>query len=180
MHVIAEITDEMFGLEKLPFCTPKVRFGARGIVKREDGKIAIFFKKKKNEYKLPGGGIEKEETATQAFEREVLEEVGCEVKDVMLMGMIKELKSKENFQQISYVFSGVVSRDMGSVNMTQKEIDEGAIFVWFSPKEALDKITKCENELKASDYDDVYRTKFMNYRDREILKYYMEKFKKQI
>ena len=58
--------------------------------------------------------------------------------------------------------------------MTQKEIDEGGSIVWLTPEEALKKIIECENQLKASDYDSIYRTKFMNYRDREIIKYYIE------
>lgn len=176
MNIIAEITDEMFGLEQVPFNNPKVRYGARGIVKKENGLIAVFHKKAKNEYKLPGGGIDEGETPEEAFEREVLEEAGCEVKDITLLGITKELKSKENFQQVSYVFTSIVTKDTGNVQMTQKEIDEGGSLLWLTPEDALEKITNCANELKASDYDSVYRTKFMNYRDREILKYYIENF----
>lgn len=175
MNIIAEITDEMFEIEPIPFNNPKVRFGARGIVKREDGCIAVFFKKQKNEYKLPGGGIDEGETAKQAFEREVLEEVGCEVNDIEFLGITKELKSQENFEQISYVFSSTVINDTGTTQMTQKEIDEGGGLIWLTPKEALKKITDCADQLKDSYYDSVYRTKFMNYRDREILRYYIEK-----
>lgn len=58
MNVIAEITDEMFGLESVPFNNPKIRYGARGIVKRDDGRIAVFNKKVKNEYKLMGAVID--------------------------------------------------------------------------------------------------------------------------
>lgn len=60
----------------------RLRLGARGIAIREDGKIAIFNKSNKNEYKLPGGGLEGEgeEEPEEAFKREVLEEIGCEIK----------------------------------------------------------------------------------------------------
>ena len=59
----------------------RLRLGARGIAIREDGKIAIFNKSNKNEYKLPGGGLEGEgeEETEEAFKREVLEEIGCEI-----------------------------------------------------------------------------------------------------
>ena len=46
---------------------PQLRKGARGIVIREDGKIAIFNKANKHEYKLPGGGIEENENPEDAF-----------------------------------------------------------------------------------------------------------------
>ena len=164
----------MFEIEPIPFNNPKVRYGARGIVKTQDGLIAVFFKKAKNEYKLPGGGIEQGETPEEAFTREVLEEVGCEVNNISLLGITKELKSQENFQQISYVFSCRMENDTKNTRMTQKEIDEGGSIVWLTPEEALKKIIECENQLKASDYDSIYRTKFMNYRDREIIKYYIE------
>lgn len=177
MNIITEIVDEMFGLGQVPFNNPKVRYGARGIVKKENGRIAVFYKKAKNEYKLPGGGIDEGETPEEAFEREVLEEAGCEVKDITFLGITKELKSKENFQQVSYVFTSIVAKDTGNVQMTQKEIDEGGTLLWLTPEDALEKITNCANELKASDYDSVYRTKFMNCRDREILKYYIENCK---
>ena len=55
---------------------PKVRTASRGIVLRDDGKIALFYKSKMNEYKLPGGGIDEGEDKFVAFEREILEEVG--------------------------------------------------------------------------------------------------------
>ena len=59
----------------------RLRLGARGIAIREDGKIEIFNKSNKNEYKLPGGGLEGEgeEEPEEAFKREVLEEIGCEI-----------------------------------------------------------------------------------------------------
>lgn len=59
----------------------RLRLGARGIAIREDGKIAIFNKSNKNEYKLPGGGLEGEgeEEPEEAFKREVVEEIGCEI-----------------------------------------------------------------------------------------------------
>ena len=97
-----------------------------------------------------------------------------EVNNISLLGITKELKSQENFQQISYVFSCRMENDTKNTRMTQKEIDEGGSIVWLTPEEALKKIIECENQLKASDYDSIYRTKFMNYRDREIIKYYIE------
>lgn len=176
MNVIVEITDEMFGEKSIPFNQPEIRYGARGIVEREDGCIAIFNKKKKNEYKLPGGGIDKGEKPEEAFKREVLEETGCEVKDIELLGITKELKSLDNFQQISYVFKSKVLTNTGELHMTKKEKDEGGELIWLKKENALDKITNCEKELKASEYEDIYHLKFINYRDREILKYYIENY----
>ena len=58
MELIYKVTDEDIGEISVENQNPRVRLGARGIVIREDGKIAVFNKSNKNEYKLPGGGIE--------------------------------------------------------------------------------------------------------------------------
>ena len=54
MKCIRVLVDEDFGLKSIPFNNPRTRMGARGIIKNE-GKIALFNKANKNEYKLPGG-----------------------------------------------------------------------------------------------------------------------------
>ena len=43
-------------------------------------------------------------------------------------------------------------------------------------KDALDKITNCVDNLKASEYENIYHSKYINYRDREILKYYIQNY----
>ena len=53
MDLICKITDENIGEKTIKMENPKLRLGARGIVVRDDGKIAVFNKSNKNEYKLP-------------------------------------------------------------------------------------------------------------------------------
>ena len=55
LKCIKLVTDADFGIEPKPLNNPITRFGARGIVLRADGKMALFNKAKMNEYKLPGG-----------------------------------------------------------------------------------------------------------------------------
>ena len=102
--LIVRITDKDFGMEFCDMENPKLREGSRGIVIREDGKIAIFNKTNKNEYKLPGGGIEEGENPEDAFYREVAEETGCKVEIIKCLGITEEYKYKNNFKQISYIF----------------------------------------------------------------------------
>ncbi len=177
MNIIVEITDKLFGKEIKEFNNPYIRYGARGIIKRKDGKIAVFNKVVKNEYKLPGGGIDEGEVPEEAFKREVMEETGCEIENIKFLGITKELKSHENFQQISYVYTADVSKITESLNLTEKEKDEGAKLLWLTKEEALEKITKCLEYLKESKYENLYHSKFINYRDREILKYYIKNIK---
>ena len=178
MNLICKITDADIGEKEKEVKNPKLRKAARGIVLREDGKIAVFNKANKNEYKLPGGGIENDETPQQAFIREVLEETGCVVEIVSQLGTTEEYKGQDNFKQISYVFVGKVQNDTNQLNITQKEKDEGAKLLWETPQNALELITECYSKLVKSAYDSVYATKFMVLRDRRILEYYLKQNKK--
>lgn len=174
MELICKITDIDIGEEPVEMENPKLRLGARGIVIREDGKIAIFNKSNKNEYKLPGGGLEGNEKPEDAFKREVLEETGCKVEIIDTLGTTEEYKSLNNFKQISYVFVGKVLNDTKQLHVTEKEKEEGAKLLWETPKEALELITNSYNKLIASKYGSVYSTKFVALRDRKILERYLE------
>ena len=172
-NLICKITDRDIGEKFTEITNPQLRLAARGIVVREDGKIAVFYKSNKKEYKLPGGGLEGEEEPEEAFKRETLEETGCEVKIIECLGITEEYKSLNNFKQISYVFVGKVLNDEKQLNLTEKEMDEGAKLLWETPEKALELITKSYSEIVASKYDSVYATKFVVLRDRKILESYL-------
>lgn len=172
-ELICKIIDKDIGEMPIEMNNPRLRLGARGIVIREDGKIAIFNKSNKNEYKLPGGGLEGEEEPEEAFKREVLEETGCEVEIIDTLGTTEEYKSLNNFKQISYVYIGKVLKDTKQLNVTEKEKNEGAKLLWETPKKALELITECFDKLVASKYASIYSTKFVVLRDRKILEYYL-------
>ncbi len=176
MNLICKITDNDIGENYIEIENPKIRLGARGIVIRDDGKIAIFNKANKNEYKLPGGGIEDYEEPEEAFKREVLEETGCIVDIIEKLGITEEYKCQSKFKQTSTVFYGKVIEDTKQLHITQKEKDEGARLLWETPKNALKLITECYDKLVKSDYESVYATKFVVLRDRKILEYYINKY----
>lgn len=178
MKLICKLTDCDIGEDFTGVKNPTIRLGARGIVIRDDGKIAIFNKVNKNEYKLPGGGIEEGEKPQDAFKREVLEETGCIVDIIEELGTTEEYKSKLNFKQISNVFYGKVVEDTKKLNFTKKEKDEGAELLWVKPQEALELITNCYDILKESSYETVYATKFVVLRDRKILDYFIDRLAK--
>lgn len=172
-NLIAKLTDEDIGEKFIELENPEIRLAARGVVIREDGKIALFNKTNKNEYKLPGGGIEGEETPEEAFKREVLEETGCRVEIINKLGITEEYKTQTNFKQISHVFVGKVLEDTHQLNVTEKEKEEGAELLWEYPEKALDLIKNCYDKLVASKYESVYKTKFIILRDSKILEKYI-------
>lgn len=174
--LIDTITDENIGEESVHVEEFRTRRAARGIVLREsDGKIAVFNKANKNEYKLPGGGIEGDEEPEVAFKREVMEETGCEVEITDFLGTIEDVRSKENFKQTSYVYVSKVIKDTKQLHVTQKEKDEGARLVWETPDDALKLIIDSFDKLVDSKYETVYHTKFIVRRDERILREYMKR-----
>lgn len=177
MNCIRILKDEDFGLESVEFNNPRVRYGARGIIISEDGKIAIFNKSNKNEYKLPGGGIDAGELPKEAFKREALEETGCEIEIIDELGTIEEHKSLDNFKQTSYIFVAKVINNKHKLILTQKEKDEGAKLLWVNKEEALKLIIDCFENLKESKYENLYHSKFIVLRDKYILEYYINTLK---
>ena len=180
MNLICKLNDEDIGEKYFELKNPELRISARGIVIRDDGKIAIFNKVNKNEYKLPGGGIENNEKPEETFKREVLEETGCIIKIVANLGFTEEYKYQTNFRQISNVFVGKLIEDTKQFNFTQKEKDEGARLLWKMPEKALELITNCYENIVKSDYESVYMTKFVVLRDRKILEYYIDNYKDKL
>lgn len=181
LKCIKVVTDADFGITPQPLNNPVTRNGARGIVVAPDGKIALFNKEKMNEYKLPGGGIESGEDPLLAFKREVEEEVGVTVKNVKPLGYTVEEKGQTNFTQTSYVFVSELHEVLSAPNFTEKEIGEGARFIWVEPQVALQLVSDSLQNLKDSPvdkYENVYGTSFMVVRDKNILEYYIKTLNK--
>ena len=175
--VIAKITDEDLGLSKKKVNNPTMRYGARGIVLNSNGEIAVFYKKNKNEYKLPGGGIMKNECPEEAFRREILEETGCFISNIKKLGITIEEKGQTNFSQISHVFEAYLDYDTHKLHLTSKEQEEGGEVIWLAPHEAYDKVHNCINNVIGSKYDNKYQTLFVVKRDALILNYYLNQKK---
>lgn len=171
--LIGVVDDSDFGNQNVSMNNPQTRVGARGIV-CFDEKIAIFNKANKNEFKLPGGGVEDNEDLELAFKREVLEETGCEIDIVCKLGEFEERKTIENFKQTSHVFVANVTKQTEQLNLTEKEKIEGATLLWVALDKAIELVGGCLKNLKPSQFDSVYRTRFMVLRDLKILLYYKD------
>lgn len=113
---------------------------ARGIVVDADGKIALLSVTKNNYYKLPGGGIDEGETIEEAYKRECLEEVGCEVEVTGMLGTIKEWRKLAKLNQTSYCFTSRVVGEKGQTNFTESEKQNGFEVVWLEKEDAYEKL----------------------------------------
>lgn len=155
---------------------PKTRYASRGFIK-DGSKIGLFYKKGHNEYKLPGGGLAKNETPTQAFEREILEETGCLIKDVKLIGYVEENKIQHNFRQISFIFTCNMLENTGTQHLTPEEEENDSLSYFKEYDEVYKMIENCYDKLtNFTDYD-LYSEKFIIKRDLKILDYFKEKLR---
>ena len=180
MELIYKVTDMDISNELTLLNNPDVRYGARGIVINDKGEIALFNKSNKNEYKLPGGGVEGKEASSEAFKREVFEETGCKVEIIDFLGTIEEIKTKDSFKQMSYVYVAKVVEDTKALNVTEQEAKEGARLFWETPEKALELITESFDKIVASPCEEdgasVYHTKFIVKRDKKILETYLKTY----
>lgn len=164
MKKICVITDkDILGTEGSSSAVP--RLTARAIVKSEDGLYAVMYSEKFDLYSLPGGGIEDGEDSITALQREILEETGCECKEIKELGYIEENRAHADYTQISYYY--VVSADRSGANpeMTDSEITNSTEVKWY------DFETVCK--LIADGEKQTNQQKFLQARDVAALREYV-------
>jgi len=88
----------------------------------KENKILMVFLEKTNEYKFPGGGVEKNEKNEDALKREVLEETGCNViKIAEKVGTIIEYAiAKEGKNKIFKMISEYYAVNIDDTQIEQK------------------------------------------------------------
>lgn len=120
----------------------------RAIIEK-DGKYSMQLSRK-GEYKIPGGGVEENETFTETLIREVEEEVGLIVKPETIepIGEILELREDkmckgQKYVCHSYFYKCEVEEKEIPTRMTASEIEKGFKPVW----EKLSRIVSKNDEL---------------------------------
>jgi len=158
MELICEITDrdieEKGDVNDVRY---KIRRAVRAILFNDQNEIAIMHVTKYNYHKLPGGGIEKDETRLNALNRELFEETGCEAKITGDIGVILECRNKFEQFQISYCYLAKLVKKINGPSFTDKEMREGFKLEWMKLSDALETIQ--------NDRPDTYEGRFVRQRD---------------
>ncbi|EHK48299.1 uncharacterized protein TrAtP1_001058 [Trichoderma atroviride] len=113
------------------------RNSTRVVAIRSSGEVAIIHVKVGNYYKLPGGGIEANESHSDAALREVKEETGAAV---ALRGDYFATTEEFRFHlhQISYCYLADVLDDTGEPCLTEEELADGFTYQWMDIYKAVE------------------------------------------
>lgn len=169
MKLLAEISDQHLGLGSSEQLGKDytLRKSARGIVLNSKGEMACQYLSNCGYHKLPGGGVDPGEKIEEALRREIIEEVGCKIKDIELVGVTIEYRNKYNLLHVSFGYKCSIDGDINLPALEEKEIAEGHETVWMMPDLALEKM---KNDLP-NDYDG----KFISLREKTILSEFIKK-----
>lgn len=113
------------------------RSTARAIVLDEENHVGLLYVSSKNYYKLPGGGVEEDESLEEALKRECLEELGTEIFVVDEVGIIVEYREFERVHQTSHCFVAKVISEKMQPNFTEEELSSGFEIEWVKLSEGL-------------------------------------------
>ena len=164
MELLAEISNKTMGFKSVKNVQYNIRKAARAIVINKDNGIALMHAQKYNYYKIPGGGVEANESIQQALKREVFEEAGCKVKVSRPVGVIIEYRDKIKVIQISYCFIAHVIGIPKKNSLTKAEKEEQFEVKWISGLDNAIRLVQKSNKVER------YLAKFMVKRDTLFLK----------
>lgn len=149
--------DELIGLKQNNRQDTITRHAVRAISIRGDKILMIV--SNQGDYKLPGGGVEKDERHEEALAREVVEETGyiCKRGSSMIGKIIERKKDMyeedKNFEMTSYYYVCEVSDDMGGQSLDEYEAELGFKPIWIGIDEAISKNIEL---LRSLDKDDLW------------------------
>jgi 8-oxo-dGTP pyrophosphatase MutT (NUDIX family) len=132
-----------------------LRNAVRAIIINEN-KILMVYVEKTDEYKFPGGGINENETKEEAVKREVLEEIGYKVKNIIKkIGIMTEYaKAYEGGNNIFKMISEYYLVEIENIQLNQNldEYEKDLLYkaCWVDMKKAYEtniKTIENNNEL---------------------------------
>jgi len=122
-----------------------MRKAARAVIIDDQQCVALLHVTTANYYKLPGGGIEPNETIEEALHRECWEETGSKIEIIQEIGSVTEYRKMYELTQISYCYLAKVIGEKGIPEFTPDEQQDGFEIVWLSYDQALKVISDDAN-----------------------------------
>lgn len=126
-----------------------IRKAARTVILDESKeKIAVLEVQNGDYHKIPGGGIEKDESVEIAAIREALEEGGCDVKLIKKIGELDFVDpGDKNLIHHSVCFLAQKINGYETSYFTEEELDKKFRLLWLTFDEAINKFEKVRSQV---------------------------------
>lgn len=169
-HIIG-LDDEVVLGSKKAETRPFAREAVRVVMFDLNSKVALLHIKSRDVYKLPGGGVQGEEELSQAREREISEETGHLLVNVVKLGITTEDRAGSGMVQIShcYMAQGVFKENP---HFSPEETAEGFELFWAEDiEEAIRFVASSNSDVKDDKYIKVRDTAILNSAKQKIQSY---------
>ena len=138
MNLLKIFNEENFSKDELQGFT--LRLSTRALLQDNEGNFALLYSHKFEYYEIPGGGVDMGETIEEGFRRECLEETGCRVEIINIIGVTQEVRGSKKRINESHCFLAKVAGEKGETQFEEDELVEGFELLWLSPAKAYELI----------------------------------------
>ncbi len=109
--------------------------GVGALIFNKEGKILLVKSHKwKNKYVIPGGHVELGEKMEDALKREIKEETGMDIYDIIYLGYLEFIYDEVFWKKKHFIFFDFICKTESSQVKLNSEAEE---YIWAYPKEAL-------------------------------------------
>lgn len=169
------ITDEII-FQKPEFASPEkyeTRTTVKAIIKNDSGNIAVITNDVHGLYTLPGGGADSE-NLEEEINRESIEEINWDIKNIEELIRVKELRNRDAKEYETVCFTAEAKSFYDNDTRTDEEKKNNLRVEWLSEEKISDIFAKQYESLEKGEIG-FYNTAFNVYRDYAFWKEYLSK-----